>query len=724
MTTTYPAAPGDNDSSSENTKHGDDKILAQIRRRYDYMYHASKPIRERGELSVRALTPEIGPWSDDERAARKKEGRPCIHMDQLSQYTKGFMGEVKQTPLGVKIEPGGGGASAKHALMRNDRQRAIEYESKAPHATLAALESAVQRSYGVFGVTIDYKSWDSDQLVVKYRRFANPDLVMWDPDCKEADYADMRDATVEDWMHFEDFKQEFGEDAEVFTDFSPDTVGAAPSWFDFDKQMVRVLEYHCIQKEPFTTKGGRKSYKPVYCVYLTNGIQILSKEEQPVPEIGIFPITGPERFLKIGNAIERQFDSLIAAAIDGQMLFDYYKTNEAEDVGLAPKPKYAGYRGQFGDGEDYKDLNKRSDAYVEFDPVVDPVKGEVLPLPRWDSYTPNIQAMEVGSESARRAIQAALGSYGFTRLDDTNVKSGRAIDRLKQQGELPSYHFVDMYKMAIQRAGRYVDRLLDHIEGDEPMEVALRKEDGTHQVVKINQPSVDESGKPQHLRYRDNNNAEFTATVTDGPSFQSQQQEATAFADTLAASNQPWVMNIMDLVVKLKNLGPIGDQIADRLTPPQFKKDQQNGQMDPQQVQQTIQHYEQALTDAMKQLDEYKQDLPRIQADKEIAMAKIEADKQNKTYDADVKLGIAELTAKTKMQAEQLSTFMLKMDHTLQLIMQDKDHQHEAAMGAAGAAVGQQQQVSDQQHQQDLAAQQQEAAAQQAQQAAQQQPAQ
>src|SRR5438128_9976 len=153
MTTSSPAHaanPGENDTSSLDTSSdSDQELLRHIRRRFDYMELAWREIRQAGAEDMRALSPE-GPWSTEERNARKKEGRPCIHLDQLTQYTNGFMGEVRQTPIGVKVEPGNGGASEQTARLLNDRMRAIEYESKAQHATLTALENATERSYGVF----------------------------------------------------------------------------------------------------------------------------------------------------------------------------------------------------------------------------------------------------------------------------------------------------------------------------------------------------------------------------------------------------------------------------------------------------------------------------------------------------------------------------------------------------------------------------------------------
>jgi hypothetical protein len=752
MSTVFAANQGPNDPQVE-LSGSDDAILKKIRHRYHYHFRAWKNVRDDGAKDVQALSPE-GPWDADERKKRKDAGRPCVHLDQLTQYTNGFMGEVRQKPSAVKVIPAGSGATDQSAELRGNRLRQIEYESKATQATLTALECAVERGYGAFGLTIDYKAWDSDELAIKYRRFANPDSVSWDPDAKEADWADMQDAFVHDWMTWDDFAERFGETAQI-TNFGTEQQAIAPDWIFADAQMVQVSEYYCIEKTPRTIlwlddpqspKGKRRVFRdelvgakvlkdrvimpdgsevkildkrttqqPKVMQYLTNGIEILDRTELPGTQIPVFPIVGRERFIPEGNRVRRVLYSYIRMGVDGQMLFDYYKTNEAEEVGLTPKPKYAGYAGQFETNTDWKNINRSTEPYVEFVPVVDPVSNQVLPLPRWDSYTPNIQALDIGSESARRAIQSALGSYGFTRLDDTNVKSGKAIQQLDSKGDTTSYHLIDSYQNAIQRAGRVANSWLDDVEGTDPAEVGIRKLDGTHATAKINQPSTDEQGQQQFLRYKESDDAQHDVTISTGPSYQSQREEATNFADTLVNSGQPYVEKIMDLVVKLKNLGPIGDQIAERLTPPEFQNQDPNAPLNPQQVQQQMQHYEAALKDAMQQLDEYKQGLPKIQADQQIAAQRIQADmqiasmkiqaeQQRQAYADDVKLAIAEVQAKQKMSADDLSAFMTRMEHTLKLLMQSEDHQHEAAMGAAQAAAsGAQQQnqiAADQQSQQ------------------------
>src|SRR5262245_16709233 len=108
--TIYAADKGPADTVAGKKK--DEELLQDIRRRHKYHVDAWKKIRDDGAQDIRALSP-LGPWSDEERAERKAAGRPCIHLDQLTQYTNGFMGEVRQNPIAIDVDPAGAGASDK-----------------------------------------------------------------------------------------------------------------------------------------------------------------------------------------------------------------------------------------------------------------------------------------------------------------------------------------------------------------------------------------------------------------------------------------------------------------------------------------------------------------------------------------------------------------------------------------------------------------------------------
>lgn len=715
MPTIYTASKGPHDGAATSRK---DKLLERVRKRFDYMTHAWKEIRDEAELDMRAQSIE-GPWKPEERNARVKQKRPCIHLDQLNQYTNNLVNEVRQNPLAIKVDPAGDGATEETAELRGNRIRQIEYESNATQAYLCAFENAAMRSYGVFGVVVDFKSWDSRDQAIRIRRFPNPDAVLWDPDCKEADFSDMQDAFVLDRVRKDEFERKYP-DASV-TDFGPDVVRLAPQWFDDDS--VQVGEYWYIdakarrmffvetlegehrifadELEDFKVKDGqlilsdgtvftiteeRKTRQPTVKQCLTNGVEILDETEWVGRWIPLFPVIGKEKYIREGNRVKRVIESYIRQARDAAMLFDYYKTNEAEVVGMTPKTPFIGYEGQFdGHDEEWRDIGHVPRAFLTARAVTEETGAAILPLPQRQPYDPAIQALEIGAESARRAIQAALGSYGFTRLDDTNVKSGKAINLLDRQSDMGSFHFIDNFKTSLRHAGRVIDDLLDKIETG-PREVGVRKMDGTHEVVKINQPYRAENGEEKINRYRTAEEARHDVTISTGPSYQSQREEASEFADLLAQSKDPSIFKLLGpLIVRLKNLGPIGDEMADLLEllqPPEAKALKEGQPQIPPEIQEQLQQYEAALTDAMKQLEEFKSKNAEIQATVEIERMRIASEEKIALANNETKTAIADLQAESKESIALLQAKMEQVCKTLDIAVAARSStQKEAANG-------------------------------------------
>jgi len=737
--TTYAAERGESDNTP-TAKSPDQKLLDKIRRRFKYMVDAWKDIRDQAELDMKAQSVD-GPWTETDREERRENKRPCIHLDQLGQHTNGLVNEVRLNPIGIKASPGEDGTDDDTAELTENRIRRIEYESNGPQATLRAFEDAATRSYGVFGLQVVYKDWDSREQVAKFRRFPNPDAVLWDPDCKELDCSDMQDAFVLDRVLKDEFPEKFP-DATI-TSFGEEVIAQAPHWFD--DNTVQIAEYWYIEKtrkrifwiqgkdgeeikifadqlnkgwkvsdDTLTTSGGvelpllddRTTFEPVVKQCLTNGVEILDRTEWLGKWIPVYPVIGKEKFIRDGNTHKRVLESYIRMARDGQMLFDYLVSSEAEVVGMTPKTPYVGYVGQFEtDMDAWKTLNKVPRAFVQVDPVADATGQAVLPLPQRQVFEPPIQALNIGKESARRSIQSAVGSYGFTRLDDTNVKSGKAVQELDRQSDMGSYHFIDNYKVTLAHAYRSLDDLLPKLE-KRNQRVGLAKADGSHEVVTLGEQYEGKDGQPRTRQYRTGEDARnHDIRIATGKAYQSQREEASEFADSLAKN--PNVFPIIgDLVVKLKDLGPVGDEIVARLKkmlPPQLQENDGQGPPPEQQLaqmQQQMQHYEQALNDAMQQLDEFKSKKFEIDAQLQMKQMELESRERMQAYSDDVKLGIAELTAKQKMAAEDLSVFMLKMDHTLQMIQQQQDHAHEAAMGHADSVMAAQQQRMQQLHEQ------------------------
>lgn len=735
MTTIYPANQGPTDKGQGKPK---ETLLERINKRFDCMVKSSKDIRDEAERNQRALSVS-GPWADEDRDERKRNGRPCIHLDQLTQYINALVNEVRSNPIGIKIQQGGEGSSKETAELRSNRIRAIEYESNAIQAYATAFESAASMSFGVAGVMIDYKSWDSFQKVIKIRRIANPWAFFWDPDTKEADASDMKDCFLLDRVQRDDFVRKYPN--ATITSFGPEQAQFAPLFFDQD-DAVQVGEYWYIDykarrkfrvkdsggnkqefwadelegykasKTTLTLKDGtqfaivdeRKTQEPIIKRCLTNGVEVWDEEEWPGKWIGFAVCLGKEKYVRQGNRVKRQLDSYITMARDAQMLFDYAKTNETEMLGQSPKNLRLGYKGQFDTNTDWEHINKTPTPFAEVNGVTDATGDILLPLPRFDTYQPPIQATEISAESARRAIQAAVASYGVTRLDDTNVKSGVALERLKQNTDLGSFHFIDNYKTFIRHIGRMVNDLLDNVESGDPQDVAVITPDEKQSVVRINEP--DQDGKT--LAYSLSDEAQHEVTVSTGPNFQSQQEEGKQTVDTLVANldklplDPPTKAKVLALLIQLKQLGPIGDQIVKIISP-----EPEDQQQDPKLIQAELQKWEQLA-------DQLGQKIQALEGEKASKVLDIESREKIAALQADVdKLRIVADLEKTNATIASTEN-QAHMDASMQL--QQKMMELEARINEVAASGEQKltEQAAAQEHETNLSQQQADAQAEQA----------
>lgn len=750
---TNAAQQGDWDTSPDSSNDKDDAaLLDQLRKRFSYMLKAAEKSRALGDYCMQALGPD-GPWDKEERAARVEAKRPCIHLDQLNQYPNSLVNQVRQNPQGVKIQPGGNGANDKTASLREDRWRAIETQCDAAHAYLTALQCAAERGYGAVTLETEEIAWDGWDQRIKVVREPDPNAILYDPDCKESSFADMEDGFKIWRMPISDFKRRFGEDGTI-TDFNLDHQAAAPDWVNIDKQTVQVARYSYFEKKPrylyllndgsptgkkvfkdelpegATAKKGvmtfadgssqrilkeKKAVQKSVKQCITNGIQILDRADWAGQRIPIFPCIGKEKFVRTAGVTERVLESYITNAIDGQKAFDSAKTNEVEAANMVPKIIYLGYEGQFDTSTDWKNINKIPTVYAEIKPIVDSASGQVLPLPTRVPYDPPIQSMEMMAEGALRAIQSAIGSHGFLKQDDTNVKSGKAVALLKSQSDVGSYHFLDNYETMIRAVGEEGNYLLDKIE-DTPRDVGLHKKDGTHEVVRINEPRADKSGTMVEHRYtpRDpqtnqpQTDASHDVVIDTGPSYQYERAEAKVFIQSLMSLPQGAL--ILDLLVKWQNLGVYGDEIAERVTPPQFQKQDGQPEVPPQIKQQMGQltQQNQELQQVNQQLMNERDSKDRDNASKE-KIAALQAETARLVGLNSVRVAQINAAAKGAIVHEQLTSDENQMLVEQEFARQNAQLAHEQAMQAGSAAAQQTSDQSAQDHSQGLDAQSQQA---------------
>ena len=126
-------------------------------------------------------------------------------------------------------------------------------------------------------------------------------------------------------------------------------------------------------------------------------------------------------------------------------MYNYWVSQEAEMLALAPKAPFIGYGGQFEGYEmQWKTANTQNWPYLEVNPDVTDGAGNQLPLPQRAqpplAQTGLIQAKMGASED----IKAATGQYNASLGMTSNERSGRAILARQREGDVGTYHYVEI----------------------------------------------------------------------------------------------------------------------------------------------------------------------------------------------------------------------------------------------------------------------------------------
>jgi hypothetical protein len=679
-----------------------DADIKDIRELFTYDEQQWQKVRDEGAEDMRYVSGD--PWDPNERQIREDAGRVCLSLDELSQYTNQGINELRANKRAVKFAPAGRGANEKSAEFYADKMREIEYRSDAQVAYITAAENMYQRSYGFARVAVRYEHARSVNQDIWIDPVHDPDAITPDPDAVWPNLKDMKRCWVRQPFDHDEFKRKWP-DAELKT-VTSDLMRDAPSWvterriYVAEQWVVKTKKRRLLIVQPTAAAlppsllGLREPEQPEpigvfedeldgplpgkvlrerdvddqeVCQYWTNGVEILDKYEWPGKYIPIVGCLG--KVLWVDG--EREILSMVRLARDPYMLYCYYRTCEAELVGMTPKFPYFAYEGQLSPAA-LADIQKSLHEPVAVIQVKPHVEGatDTLPLPQRQPYEPPIQALEIGAEAARRAIQAAMGQSPLpTTAQRRNEKSGVALKHIDEAAQMGSFHFKDHYVNMVQHVGVICEDLMDKIY-DSARDVGIRKANDTAEIVRINDPkkkSVSTQG--DHL-----------VTVSTGPSFDSEREAASDFADTLAQVSPEVFALLGPLIVKLKNLGPIGDEMAELLEtvqPPPAQalrkaKAQQDGAIDPASMAQELERSKAQLQQVEAIAGQMKQALDNETVKQHATLKKSEMDNA-------IKVKIAEMDNATRIRIAEINAaikgYTLEADH-------EKAHE-ELALGHA-----------------------------------------
>jgi hypothetical protein len=666
-------------------------ILATARSRLDMAIGALSESREDeiDDLKFYAGSPDNHwQWPADVLATRGAvqgqtiNARPCLTINKLPQHVRQVTNDQRQNRPSGKVIPADDKADVDVAEIFNGMVRHIEYISDADVAYDTACENQVSYGEGYIRILTEYCDDDTFDQDIKIGRIRNSFSVYMDPTIQDPCGSDAKWCFITEDITKADYERMYPDSAPITTLQSlgvgdqnlsqwlnEDTIRIADYYYvDYDRATLnlypgnvtafdgtpedKLLKAH-FGKPTKSRESDRCKIK--YCKI--NGYEILEERDWAGKYIPVVRIVGNE--FEVDGRL--YVSGIVRNAKDAQRMYNYWVSQEAEMLALAPKAPFIGYGGQFeGYETQWKTANTTNWPYLEVNPDVTDGSGSILPLPQRAQPPMASSGLIQAKSGASEDIKASTGQYNASLGMTSNERSGRAILARQREGDVGTYHYGDNLARGVRHITRQLVDLIPKIY-DTQRVARIIGEDGETDMVKIDpmqaepvKKIVDQQGNVIDKIYNPSV-GKYDVVVTTGPGYATKRQEALeAMAQLLQGNPQLWQV-AGDLFVKNMDW-PGAQEMAKRFAKTIDPKLMQDGDKPPelQQAEQQIQ----AMGQEMEQMHQM-----IINAGKSIEMQ----DMHRKDFEAQVKAYQAETQRIAAVQAgmtfEQIQDVVLGTVH-------------------------------------------------------------
>lgn len=703
------------------TKEADDAAdLQRIRDVFDYNFRKWEPIYKEGDVDIRYIAGD--PWDPEDKQQRDEAKRPALSFDELGQYVNQAVNDVRANPVSPKFSPTGDGANDETARFYEALDRETEYRSNAQLATTTAYENMLQRSFGFIRIKADYEHPRSFYQHLVIDSMPNPACFYPDADGVRPDGSDWCNADFIETYSRSEFRRAFPR--AKYQNFSQEQINVVgDKWAGEDRVQVaehwevemregilvqceipgtqqrpaRIVEYiEGVDRKPRNCREIQRRATEVpkvrYC--LTNGLEILEKVDgvtwhpwagDAIPFASCY---GKVLWMNTnsGAGADRVILSMTRLARNPYMAYCFAVTSLIEAIGMITKNPFFAYEGTL-DAHQMNEIAKSLHepvAVLLSKPFIEGSQ-QLMPLPTRNPMSVDVGTHIATAEMCRRAIQAAMGWTPLpTDAQKKNQKSGVALTKIEESGQRGAYHFKDAYYMMLRRGAEIRENLYDRLY-DTPRDVNVRQKDNTPERWRINDPQAQGERTLRSIKGR------HSVTIDVGPEYASEREAANAFIDTFVGSPLIQVLEppkrdkIIALAIKARNIGVMGDKIADVISPPEDKAGQPDAQQAVALLKQAQEQIIPALEAEIQQLksglavkqievqsreriaaqqDATKREIAATQSTEKMAIAELKADVERDVAKLDAKIDLliatmqqqgkmAEVTLKAKQQTEQ-----------------------------------------------------------------------
>lgn len=428
-------------------------------------------------------------WDDTERQQRERDpggARPCLTMDQTSQYTATVVGQIEQSPPALHSLPAAAGADQKVAEQLDGLYHNIEYASRATQHYMRAETSAARAGVGYLIVRPEYTDRALNHQEPRISSEGDPLRVVFDPWSVEIDGSDADRGQLLTAMSYAAFEREFGAKAakvsfgddrgREITD-TKDSILVAEEWRIETRKEIKLIvrgadgdefslseeDFEIAKGQPNPPKFIRDTSETTKCVKWVrmSGAAILTPEtEYPADGIGIVPTYGYVSYRE-GRL---RYCGIPRRAREPQRAYNYHVSEIRAYMNAAPKsPWLASMRAIRGVERLWDRASVDARAYLPYNDIDE--AGQLIAPPSRAQLAVNLQNYIQGAQQALHDIQAALGMYQATLGAPSNETSGVAIDARKQQGEAATSCFPNNLASTVAQVGKLcmsmIPRLVD-----------------------------------------------------------------------------------------------------------------------------------------------------------------------------------------------------------------------------------------------------------------------
>lgn len=485
----------------------DDDILKEAKDKYEYSASSFQHIYDEAKKDLKFVYDiDDGQWPSPIRQSRTKDGRPIITCNKLQKFVRSIRGDAQQNRPRVKVIPVDSNADVNMAEIYNGIIRQIEYQSDAGIAYDTAYANAVASSIGYFRLRTDYIDNESFNQDIFIDRVPESDAIHLDPDARDFEFSDGSFGFIEELMDKDTFKKrfkgasdtDFSGRKEIIGDWILDEKIRLAEYFYKDTKRIKLVLLSTGEAVPITGGVTEKDIKDrgfeiirdrfvdetIVRWCLINGYEILDRSDWPGKYIPIIPVFGDE--IVIDN--KRYYLSLTRGARGPQEMYNYWATAATESVALAPKvPVFVDHRQIKGFEPEWEQINRSTRPFVRYNAIAG------LQKPSRESQIEVPAGIMAMMQQTAFDIEDHLGRYESSKGEASNERSGKAIIARINQSDKGTYTFVDNYARAIIFCGKQIINLIPKVY-DAPRAMIITGEDGTQQLVDVNQPVAQEDG--------------------------------------------------------------------------------------------------------------------------------------------------------------------------------------------------------------------------------------